>query len=266
MLTSVTAIRFDKAVTSGKTKPGILTCVKDDGSEVELVAKFAAGCEMKHRALVAEAVTAMLGADLDLPVPEPFLVKVEADFAATITDAEVKKRAQASVGWNFGSKKLPPGFGTYPTDKPLPRTLIATAGEILAFDTFIANPDRTAANPNLLFDGREFAIYDHELAFFTEGLLGWKPPWVNGAIQFPKGLPRNVRHVFLEELRGLALDFTRFSGAFETVTPERLEEYRAALPVQWLGDGTTLDGILEYIEQLQEQIEPAIKQLKGALL
>ena len=45
------------------------------------------------------------------------------------------------------------------------------AAEILAFDTFIANPDRTVENPNCQSNGREFAIFDHELAFRMEGIL-----------------------------------------------------------------------------------------------
>ena len=103
-------------------------------------------------------------------------------------------------------KKLPPGFYTLPTERPLPRALRPVAAEILAFDAFIANPDRTVANPNCLFNGRELAIFDHDLAFLMEGIIGWKPPWEPGAIPFPKGLPPRSRHVFLEELRGQPLD------------------------------------------------------------
>jgi hypothetical protein len=85
-------------------------------------------------------------------------------------------------------------------------------------------------SPNCLSNGREFAIFDHELAFFMDGILGWKPPWEPCAIQFPKGLPSAVRHVFLEELRGQPTDLRRLAGAFEAVSRSRLNEYRAALP------------------------------------
>ncbi len=265
MLATVTAIRFDKAVGSGKTKPAILTCVRDDGTEVELVAKFAAGCEMKQRSLVAEVLAALLAADLDLPVPEPFLVNAEADFVATIPDPEIRQRAQASLGWNFGSRKLPPGFGALPIDRPLPQSLVPLAGEILAFDTFTANPDRTVANPNCLTNGRELAIYDHELAFFMDGILGWKPPWEPGAVQFPKGRSPKTRHVFVEELRGAGLDFRRFVGAFDVVSAERLREYQAALPVQWTGDGRAVEGILGYLATLKQNLDLAIEQLTEAL-
>lgn len=231
-----------------------------------MIAKFAAGCELKERALVAEAITALLAADLDLPVPEPFVVKLSKEFIETISDGEAAEMAKADANQCFGSKKLPPGFATYPADKPLAQALIATAAEVFAFDHFIANPDRTVANPNLLFNGRQFAIYDHELAFFMEGILGWSPPWEEGGTQFPQGMPPQSRHVFLEELRGEKLDFARLSGAFDVISNMRLDEYRQAVPGEWIGDGTSIDRILGYIGELKEKLPLAIDQLVKALL
>lgn len=219
----------------GKTAPSLLTCVQADGKPVELVVKFAGGCEAGFGALVREAVAALMAADLDLPVPEPFLVQVAADFVATIPEADdryrlAKQHATGSAGWNFGSQKLPPGFSTIPKNRPISQALLPTAAEILAFDTFIANPDRTVENPNCQSNGREFGIFDHELAFRTAGVLFWKAPWEKGGISFPQGQPDRLRHVFLDELRGSEPDFRRFAGAFAVLTETRLIEYRAALP------------------------------------
>jgi hypothetical protein len=165
----------------------------------------------------------------------------------------------------FGSKKLPPGFATYPVEKPLPRALIGSAAEIFAFDHLIANPDRTVVNPNLLFNGKTFGIYDHELAFITEGVIGWRPPWEPGAAQFPLGMPESVRHVFQEELRGHPLDLNRLVGAFEAIADERIAEYRETLPAEWLVDAAGVDRILDYIRALKENLPAAINQLQGAL-
>ena len=147
----------------------------------------------------------------------------------------------------------------------MPRTLVPTAAEIFAFDLFIANPDRTVSNPNLLFNGREFAISDHELAFFTEGILGWQPPWESGGAQFPKNVPPQIRHVFLEELRGQKLDFERLSGAFDSITDARLRKYRQALPDAWTEDAASVNRILDYIRELKEKLPLAINQLLKAL-
>lgn len=139
------------------------------------------------------------------------------------------------------------------------------ACEILAFDIFIANPDRTVANPNCLSNGRSFAILDHEAALFTEGIIGWKAPWKPGGIHLPKGLPPRSRHLFLEAVRGEAMDLRRLAGAFDLVTPARLSEYRAALPPEWIETTPTIDGILAYLHELKDHIEHAIQNLKEAL-
>jgi len=252
-------------MSKGKTRPCLLACTLENGDEVEVVAKFAAGCELKERALVAEAITAMLAADLDLPVPEPFVIQLPDEFVGTISNSQAIRMAKQGPKLCFGSKKLPPGFATYPADKPLARTLIPAAGEIFAFDHFIANPDRTVANPNLLFNGRQFAIYDHELAFFIEGILNWRAPWDEGGAQFPSGIPAQSRHVFLEELRGEKLDLDRLDGAFDIVTGERLSEYREALPREWIRDRASVDQILGYIAELKEKLPLAINELLKGL-
>ena len=46
MLTPVTAIQFHRPMGVGKTAPSLITCAQDDGKQVELVVKFAGGCEV----------------------------------------------------------------------------------------------------------------------------------------------------------------------------------------------------------------------------
>jgi hypothetical protein len=254
----------------GKTAPSLVTCAQKGGDDVELIVKFAGGCEAGIGSLLREAVGALMAADLDLPVPEPFLVKVEADFVATIPGADdryrqAKRNAEASIGWNFGSKKLPPGFSTILKGRTIPQALMPMAAEILAFDTFIANIDRTVANPNCQSNGREFGIFDHELAFRTDGVLFWKAPWEKGGINFPKGQPDTMRHVFVDELRGSEPDFRRLGGAFDVLTEARLNEYQSALPEEWIGDGGDIGRILEYVRTLKENIDAAIGHLSEAL-
>jgi hypothetical protein len=270
MLTPVTATTFHRPMGVGKTAPSLVTCVSADGSEVELVVKFAGGCEAGIGSLLREAVAALMAADLDLPVPEPFLVKVEADFVATIPESNeryrlAKRNAAASCGWNFRSKKLPAGFSTILKGRTIPQALMPMAAEILAFDTFTANPDRTVGNPNCQSNGREFGIFDHELAFRTEGVLFWKPPWEKGGINFLKGQPDRSRHVFLDELRGSEPDFRRFGGAFDVLTDARLNEYRSALPNEWIDDGGDIGRILEYVRALKQNVDLAITNLSEAL-
>jgi hypothetical protein len=108
-------------------------------------------------------------------------------------------------------------------------------------------------------------MYDHELAFFTEGILGWRPPWEPGGAPTWSAQRPDRRHVLWDSLHGKPLDLSRLEGAFDVVTPERLLEYQEALPESWIGDGVALTGMLGYIVELKDKIAEAIKHVTGAL-
>lgn len=259
MLDLVTAVRFDKRMGSGKTKPILLACADGDGNEVEVVTKLSAGLERGLGGLVAEAIAAMLAADLDLPVPEPFLVRMDRDFVAGLPDAEIRTLASHSAPVAFGSKKLPPGFSTWPIEKAVPRNLRNAAAEIFAFDALIQNADRRAGNPNCLCDGKSFAVFDHELAFVTEGIIGWRPPWEAGALE-------HYRHLFKDSLRGGEINLGRLAGAWEAITDVRLAEYQSALPLEWLADGGVTQNVLGYISNVRDNIQSAMAEIVRVLI
>lgn len=262
MLDLVTAVRFDRRMGSGKTKPVLLACVAPDGNEVEVVAKVSAGCERGVGGLVAEAIAAMLAADLDLPAPEPFLVQLEREFIEIWSDAEVRRLAEKSVTVGFGSKKLPNGFTTWPMDKTIPPHLRGTAAEILAFDALIFNDDRRPNNPNCLCDGANFAILDHELTFLTEGIIGRRFPWEPGSLEHFKR-PRS--HLFSDDLRGRAINLDRLAGAWEGITDTRLAEFGAALPPEWAADAGVAKKALGYIAKVRDNIQSAMAEISRVL-
>lgn len=263
MLSLVAAVRFDGRVQSGRTVPCRLTCEAADGIEVEVVAKLSDGCDRKVTALAMEAIAAMLAADLDLPVPEPFLVALEPEFIAGLPDETVAAMARRSNPVAFGSKYLPPGYTSWPVGKAIPKDALVTAAEIFAFDALIVNDDRRPVNPNCLFSGSSLAIYDHEMAFpSTEGIVGWKPPWETGSLQFFKQAPR---HLFSAQLCGKEVSFDRFAGAWLAVTNERLEAYRAALPDEWDSASQYADQALRYIGQVRDNIEAALQEVRRVI-
>jgi hypothetical protein len=262
VLDLVTAIRFDGRVQSGKTMPCKLACETAAGDEVEVVAKLSAGCERGVGALVSEAIAAVLAADLGLPVPEPFLVRVDADFVASIPDPEIVALASRSSAVLYGSKRLPPGYTSLPVGKQVPKDAIPVAAEIFAFDALIANPDRRPDNPNCLFQGSNLAIFDHELAFLTEGVIGWRPPWEVGSLE---GLRRPQSHLFFDQLCGKALNFDRFRGAWATVTDLRLEAYRNALPMEWNAADQTAVNATRYVTAIRDNLPGAMLEIVRVL-
>lgn len=144
----------------------------------------------------------------------------------------------------------------------MPQTSRAEAAEIFAFDALIQNPDRRPENPNYLFDGRNLAIFDHELAFVTDGIIGWRPPWELGGLDLIKG---SNRHVFFTDLQGKRHNFSRIMGAWQAVSDARLQEYRQALPPAWINGSDAANEILAYIAQVRENIKPALDEVARVL-
>jgi hypothetical protein len=198
--------------------------------------------------LICELMGALLADDLDLPVPKPCLVDVEQGFHTVIGTLEVSSLARKSEGLNFGSQKLPPGFSAWAREKPIPLLLRPMAAEIFAFDVLIQNVDRRQTNPNVLTNGEEVYLCDHEQAFsFLSGVLRWQPPWTGHGTDFFRN------HVFFQQLKGTAHNWERLRGALGALTDARLNEYLAAVPNEWRSDNTAAERIAEYLQQARQE-------------
>jgi hypothetical protein len=236
-----------KVLSRGRTKPCLILAEDAEGNDLEVVLKWRAAPELKATGLVCEIISPLLAEDLGLPVPKPFLVEVPDGFHTGIGIPEVSKLAQASVGLNFGSQKLPPGFTTWAKDKPIPLLLRPTAAEVFAFDVLTQNPDRRQVNPNLLTTGEELYLCDHEQAFsFLAGVIGWQPPWTGRGLDFFRN------HVFFQQLQGGEHRWERLLGALEALTDSRLKEYLAAVPNEWRSNNAAAERISEYLQDARQ--------------
>ena len=245
------AVSVLKILSHGRTKPCLMLAHDEAGNEVEVVVKWRAAMELKASGLVCELMAAMLADDFDLPVPKPYLVEVEQGFHQVIGAPEVSKLVENSAGLNFGSQKLPPGFSTWAREKPIPLAQRPTAAEIFAFDALIQNADRRRVNPNLLSNGEEIYLCDHEQAFsFLAGVIGWQPPWTGQGTDFLHN------HVFFQQLKGIEHNWERLRGALGALTETRLDEYLAAVPNEWRSNNAAAERIAEYLQQAQQNRDP----------
>lgn len=271
MLKIVSAENFYSFMGSGKTRPSLMGCNEIsivDGNahaanerEIDLVVKLSAGPERKTVGLVAEVIFGSLAADLDLPVPQPYLVNVSPEFVEAVPNAEFQALARRSSEWAFGSEKLPGQYSTVSSFLPLSEELRPFAAEILVFDALIVNEDRRISNPNCLCNGRQLAIYDHELCC-PEGLLFWRPPWEDSDIRFPVG---PAQHIFLDTVRKQPLNLERLQNAFAQIKPQRIDEYCKSLPSDWNVQDASVVRMIEYVKQLIAHAPRAIQNISSAL-
>ena len=262
MIKTLQATTFEKALTSGRTCPFLMLCADDDGKQTEIVVKLYSGKESSPKGLICELMAALFARDLDLPVPEPFLVAVEPNFYQCISEPEQAARFQKSAGLNFGSKYLGPGYITWPRERSISGDLIQDAAEIFAFDIMIQNPDRRKDKPNVLRKGDNLAIFDHEMAFsFLYAFTPNEYPWEG------KGLGFAQDHVFHAGLRKCSISWDRIQGALEAIDERRIHMYVAAIPDDWRHDNSdTPERIGEYIMKAHDNSKKLFLRIMEALI
>lgn len=263
MLDNVEATTFVRAMGNGRTKPALLFAERLDGSEIEVVAKFSAGCGVGG--LVREAISSCLATDLGLPMPEALLIDLTPSFIASVPDIPMQQHMAAGDFMAFATVKLPNGFASWiDTGADLAPALDRQAQEILCFDCWVTNADRMHKNRNLLTDGTSFAIFDHELALAHTMNLFWKPPWIVKALDQARP---PVEHVFFQLLRGRAsYALNSLMTRLAALTDGRIDSYGSALPQSWLAaEPATVTSTVGFVKDLRDQAQAALTEFTRAM-
>jgi hypothetical protein len=145
------------------------------------------------------------------------------------------------------------GAGNRLTDVSRP-----VAAAILLFDAIIQNPDRRAGNPNCLVRGDQLRIIDHELAFAQRLILMWRAPWVPGGMH---DLETPGRHIFVDQLRGVPIDFEPIRSPWTALSDASLREYDRAVPPAWAAARPDVDAALKLIADARDNIDACIGEL-----
>ena len=154
------AIRYVQPLREGGSLPAIV-----DTSAGLFVVKFR-GAGQGPKALIAELIVGLLALRVGLPVPEPALIDIAPSFGRAEPDPEIQDILRGSHGINVGARYLDGAFnfdsfaaGTYITS--------SFAAELVWFDAYTTNPDRTHRNPNILIWQRKPWLIDHGAAIYA---------------------------------------------------------------------------------------------------
>lgn len=157
----VQVLRYVTPLREGGSLPAIVEA-DDDGM---YVVKFR-GAGQGPKVLATELIAASLGRALGLPVPEPVLVDLDLALGLAEPDPEIQDLLERSAGLNVGLDYLPGS---------LPLGVADTAGispelaaDVVWFDAYLQNVDRTPRNPNLLLWHRQLWLIDHGAALYTQ--------------------------------------------------------------------------------------------------
>ncbi len=243
MVKTITATRYLTPLREGGSLPAII-----EASDGQLYVLKFRGAGQGTKALVAELIAGEIGRTLGLHVPELALVELDAAMAHSETDPEILDLLNWSVGLNLGMVYLPGAFSYNPLLQPAPTPDLAS--EIVWFDAFMTNVDRTPRNTNLLLWHQELWLIDHGACLYFHH--DWKNYMERSRTRFP-----------------LIKDHTllRFASKLDEadaqskarLTSERIAEIVNLVPDSWLDGNAPFAGPPEqrhaYVAYLQSRLD-----------
>ena len=188
------------------------------------VVKFR-GAGQGPKALIAEVLAAGLAEELGLPLPQPSIVTLDEGFGRGEPDPEIQDVLRGSIGENFGLAYLASAFG-FDAAADLTGVDPALAAAIVWFDAYVANPDRTPRNPNLLVWHDRIWLIDHGACLY------FHHRWASWQQKVQAGVPQIRDHVLLPRAHDLAAADERLRSR---LTEAVIRQVVAQVPESWLG-------------------------------
>ena len=213
---TVTATRYATPLREGGSLPGLVEA-DDDGL---YVCKFR-GAGQGPKALVAELVAGELARAAGLRIPELVRVEVDQALGRNEPDSEIRGLLKGSVGVNLGLDYLPGSVTFDPLAGPPPSA--EEASEVVWFDAFVTNVDRTPRNPNLLAWHRRLWLIDHGASLY------FHHAWSRADPESPFAAVKD--HVLLPWATRLAPAGARLRGR---LGPETIARVLSEVPDEWL--------------------------------
>lgn len=258
-LPEIHALLGDKVFSTGRTKPLLISGVDvAAGERNQYVVKFVGSPEMTTKSACFELLGAWIGMQLELNTPLPVTVNITSDFVDTLKGRDTYSIASKCVGINYGSKFME-GYAQIPVATTITGQLLDQAKNIFAFDMSISNPDRRVDKPNVISDGNNFLIYDHELCFSFLLILPFlrnKTPWVFD--QSDKLMCEN--HYFFDKLRKIDCNFREFTERFSSLDNYFWSRVQKFIPPKWMCK-EVLD-IQKHLDEIKENRVVFADQLK----
>ncbi|MGB3776291.1 MAG: HipA family kinase [Leeuwenhoekiella sp.] len=200
---------------------GSLPAIADADDGFKYVVKFK-GAGHGVKALIAELLGCEIGRVLGFKVPEIVFAHLDEAFGRTEADEEIQDLLKGSQGLNIGLHFLSGAINFDPVVTTVDAQL---ASELVWFDAFMTNIDRTFRNTNMLMWNRELWLIDHGASlYFHHSFTNWEK-----SAQTPFAFIKD--HVLLPQASELEAANTKFSAVLNS---KILEEIVNLIPQDWL--------------------------------
>lgn len=253
-LPTLKATRYVTPLREGGSLPAIVEA--DDGA-LYVMKFFGAG--QGPKALVAELLAGEIARLLGLRVPELVVLELDAALSRSEPHQEIQDLLRASVGLNLGLRYLPSALAFNPLLTPPPTPELAS--EIVWFDAYVTNVDRTPRNTNMLIWHKELWLIDHGAALYFHH--NWGGDYLAGS-RTPFAFIKE--HVLLPYADSLAEADARLRPR---LTRERLAAIVELVPAAWLGTEERFPDTeahrQAYVDYLVSRCEAADRFLQEAI-
>lgn len=247
MIRTVNVTRYVTPLREGGSLPAIVEA-DDDGL---YVLKFR-GAGQGVKALIAELISGELARALGLRVPELVFANLDPVLSRTEPDPEIQDLLRASAGRNLALDYLPGSITFDPiVDKIDPKL----ASQIVWFDSFVTNVDRTARNPNLLVWHKNIWLIDHGASLY------FHHAWKNWEEQSGSTFTQIKDHILL----GQATKLDEVNEEFrQLLNADTIESSVSLVPDEWLELETVNEERKVYSDFLRARLEAAERFVKEA--
>lgn len=247
------ALRYVAPLREGGSLPALMEA-DDEGT---YVVKFR-GAGQGPKALVAEILAGGIGRALGLRIPDIVLVELDPAFARLEMDPEIQHLLRASEGLNLGLDFLPGAISFDALVPPAPSTELAA--DIVWFDAFVTNIDRTARNTNLLVWHGQLWLIDHGASLY------FHHDWTDDLARARSTFPLVREHVMFPLAGDLMAADARAHARLDEV---RLRSIIADIPETWIEGNydvrQTADVRTDYLRFLATRLEHSTDFVEEAL-
>lgn len=215
---------------SGANEPLLMTVIDTTtGKREDCVVKLRASERMTTEACAREPLAAFVAMEMELAVGKPVSVEIDAAFVESQRGMDWYQRLSRSLGENFGSLFIQ-GQLVNPKTMQIARKDQPQAADIIAFDTMVQNSDRVNIKPNLIVDGKDMHLIDHELSFgFSVMLFPSAQPWVLSENDIR--IMRN--HLLYSKVKSKHFDVVAFEEKMKRMNEAFWEKAWTELPEAW---------------------------------
>lgn len=255
----IRALSPDRTLNTGANKPLVIRGFNEQlATEGMYVVKCLGAERMSVDAFQRELLGSYAAWQIGLHAVEPVQVDISPEFVELTRGSDAYSIVSNSLGFNVGSG-FQQGYREFINGRPLTPEEQEQARLVFAFDVLINNVDRNAKKQNMLTNGQQIMLLDHELAFsFTKMLpsLRSPQPWLLQEWDVREWIQK---HYFYPQLQGQQFDFTTLAPKLEGLDGQFWQAARQHIPPAWRTP--EIDAIEAYISQVLTHVSEFTQEL-----